>query len=406
MSNIFGLFNIFSLIYIFRSLQLSATLWRERASLTREPLTRRKKSLAEQASFFVAVPIGVFFHEAAHASAVWLFGGRVTQFAYRVFWGFVRYPATGVAEQEWFISLAGTLGSLLFGGALWLLFKNNRSSTLRYFGLRAFRFQVFFSTIYYPIFTLLGFEGDWRTIYNFGVTPILSGLVVPFHLGLIGLFWWGGRIGWFERTSHESIAERDQFTALQQQASLTPHDERLQLQYIDALRRSGAKNQAQAKLKAFIQQNPDSGAAYLEAAVLDAADKSQISKRASQHLRKALNLGLPNPSSQAYAHQLLGKYYLDRNQPDEAFNQFNLALAQKVEGEETAVARDKSMLYHLRSQAYRRQRQYELAYQDIQRAITLAQQIGDERLAAHFQDEQSIVENHARRPLNDPSSLL
>ena len=397
MSGILGLFNIFALFYIFRSLQLAATVWRERQSLTQEPLTSRKKSLAEQASFFIAVPVGVFLHELGHALAVWAFGGEVLEFGYRVFWGYVIHPGTGIPAQEWFISLAGTLGSLLFGVGIWQLLKRNQSSSLRYFGLRAFRFQVYFSTIYYPIFTLLGFEGDWKTIYGFGATPILSGLTIPFHLGLVALFYWGDRTGWFERPSHQNIAQRDQFKSTQEAAALNPHDSHLQLQYIDTLRQSGAVNQAKTKLKTFIQQNPDSGTAYLETAVLDIAGKPQISKRASRHLHKALSLGLPSPSSQAYAHQLLGKYYLDKNQPDEAISQLNQALAQKSEGDETAVLHRQSALYHLRSQAYRRQKQYQNAQQDIQQAITLAQQVGDEKLAAHYKDEQTIIQNHAGR---------
>lgn len=401
MSSILGLFNIFSLFYIFRSLQLGAVIWRDRSTITQEPLTPRKKSLAEQASFFIAVPIGVFLHELGHALAVWAFGDEVLEFGYRVFWGYVIHPGTGIPSQEWFISLAGTLGSLLFGVGIWQLLKQNQSSSLRYFGLRAFRFQVYFSTIYYPVFTLLGFEGDWKTIYGFAATPLLSGLTIPFHLGLVLLFYWGDRTGWFERPSHQTIAQRDQFKSAQEAASLNPHDSRLQLQYIDALRQSGAVNQAKTQLKTFIQQNPDSGEAYLETAVLEIAGKSQISKRASQHLHKALSLGLPNPSSQSYAHQLLAKFYLDRNQPAAAIEQLNLALAQKVEGEETAVLRHQSTLYHLRSQAHRRQKQYEPAFQDIQQAIVLAQQTGDKKLAAHYRDEQAIIQTHAGRRLAD-----
>ncbi|MCP4428392.1 MAG: hypothetical protein GY803_28220 [Chloroflexi bacterium] len=405
MSSIFGLFNIFSLIYIFRSLQLTATVWREWSTIRQEPLNPRKKSLAEQASFFIAVPIGVFLHELGHALAVWLFGGEVLEFGYRVFWGYVLHPRTGVPAQEWFISLAGTLASLLFGVAIWLALKNNVSSSLRYFGLRALRFQGYFSTIYYPIFTLLGFEEDWKMIYDFGATPILSGLTIPFHLGLVLLFYWGDRTGWFERPSHQTISDRDQFTSLRQQASLEPHNTRLQLQYIDALRQSGAINQAKTKLKAFIRQNPDSGTAYLQLAVLDIANKSQIPKRASQHLRQALNLGLPNPSSLAYAHQLLGKYNLDRNQPEEAIIQLNQALAQKVEGETMEESRRQSALYCLRSQAYRRQQQYQPAYQDIQQAIALAQQTGDEKLTAYYREEQAIIQNHAGHKVENLTDL-
>lgn len=400
MSNIFGLFNIFSLIYIFRSLQLLATIGREWSSVMQNPLSHRKKWLAEQASFFIAVPVGVFLHEFGHVLAVWASGGQVIEFGYRVFWGYVVPQGSFTPAQGWLISLAGTLGSLVFGAGVWLLLKGNRRSALSYFGLRALRFQVYFSTIYYPVFTLLGFEGDWRTIYDFGATPILSGLTIPFHVGLMLLFWWGDRTGWFERTSHETMAEQDKFRRLAQAASLNPQDTQLQLQVVDALRQGGADNRAKTYLKSFLKQNPDSGPAYLELALLDSGNKPQISRRAAGYLQKALQLGLPTAAGQAYAHQLLGQYYVDRNRPDEAVNEVNAALGLKIEGEEASVTRHKSALYHLRSQAHRRQNQYETAVQDIQKAITLAQQINDGQLAAYYRQERDIIENHARHRAN------
>lgn len=399
MSNILGLFNIFSLIYIFRSLQLLATIGREWSSVMQEPLTHRKKYFAEQAAFFIAVPVGVFLHEFGHALAVWVSGGQVAEFGYRVFWGYVVPQGMFTPAQGWFISLSGTLGSLIFGAGIWLLFKENSHSALSYFGLRAFRFQVFFSTIYYPVFTLLGFEGDWRSIYDFGATPILSGLTVPFHLGLVLLFWWGDRTGWFERTSHETVAEQEKFESLAQAAGLNPQNTQIQLQYVDAMRQGGADNRAKTHLKSFLKQNPDSGAVYLELALLESGNKSQITRRSAEYLQQALQLGLPTPGGQAYAHQLLGKYYLDRNQLDEAVQALNDALGLKIEGEETAVAQHKAALYHLRSQAHRRQSRYEAAYQDIQEAIILTQQVGDDKLVAYYRQERDIVENHAGRQL-------
>jgi tetratricopeptide (TPR) repeat protein len=400
LSNIFGLFNIFSLIYIFRSLQLLATIGREWSTAVQEPLSHRKKWLAEQASFFIAVPVGVFLHEFGHVLAVWASGGQVIEFGYRVFWGYVIPKGTFTPAQNWFISLAGTLGSLAFGVGLWLLLKRNRRSTLSYFGLRALRFQVYFSTIYYPVFTLLGFEGDWRTIYDFGATPILSGLTIPFHVGLVLLFWWGDKTGWFERVGHETVAEQEKFLEIARAAALNPQDERLQLQVVDALRQGGAGNRAKTHLKSFLKQNPDSGPAYLELALLDSGNKPQISRRAAGYLQRALQLGLPTAAGQAYAHQLLGKYYVDRNQPDAAVNEVNAALQLKIVGEETGITRHHSALYHLRSQAYRRQNQYEAAAQDIQKAITLAQQINDDQLAAYYRQERDIIENHARHRSN------
>ena len=151
MSSIFSLFNILAILYIIRSAQLGITIWREWPDLKSEPLTPHKKSLANQASFFIVIPIAVFVHEAAHALAVILAGGEVVEFNYRVFWGNVVHQGTYTPVQLWLIAIAGTLGSLLVGLAFWLLTRHSQSSFLRYFGLRAVRFQIYFSLIYYPL---------------------------------------------------------------------------------------------------------------------------------------------------------------------------------------------------------------------------------------------------------------
>ncbi|MCA9968075.1 MAG: hypothetical protein KC423_27705, partial [Anaerolineales bacterium] len=61
--SLFNLFNLFTLFYVYRALQLAVRLVRERPLLSKEPLSRYQQGLAEQASFFIGVPPGVFIHE-------------------------------------------------------------------------------------------------------------------------------------------------------------------------------------------------------------------------------------------------------------------------------------------------------------------------------------------------------
>jgi hypothetical protein len=142
------LFTAISIFYAFRSLQIAYKVIGDWTNLRKPSLTPKNKQLAGQASFFLAVPVGVLIHEAAHAFFVLLFGGEVQQFGYRVFWGFVIPDRAFAAPENWLIALAGTLGSLLFGIIIWLVFRNNRSQTFQYFGLRAFHYQIVFSLIY------------------------------------------------------------------------------------------------------------------------------------------------------------------------------------------------------------------------------------------------------------------
>ncbi|MFQ5399166.1 MAG: M50 family metallopeptidase [Anaerolineae bacterium] len=403
MPGIFRLFDIFALLYVFRSFQLTAVIWREWRQLVAEPFTRKKKRLAEQASFFISVPIGVLVHEFGHALATWLFGGRVVEFGYRAFWGYVIPSGEFSATQEWFISLAGTLGSLLFGVGIWLLFRRHKASTLRYFGLRSARFQVYFSLIYYPVFTLLGFLGDWRTIYNFQATPLASAMTAPFHAGLLFLFWWGDRAGWFEMPHHESAIEREQFLTLLTETAANPHDARLQLSYIDALRRGGAVNQAKRKLARFIQQHPDSASGYLQLATVKTAGQTHIPKEAVEASQKALSLGLADARQAAFAHQLIGRHYLDVGDADQVITHLSQAVT-LLNGTAAVNPAQVAQLLHWRSQAYRRQRRYEQAYQDLCQAITSTRKAGDEQMASFYQSDLDVLAQHAGRAFPAPSA--
>lgn len=394
MSSVFSLFDILAILYIFRSVQLGLQIWREWSAIRSEPFNRHKKHLANQASYFVAVPIGVLFHELSHALATWAVGGQVIEFHYRAFWGYVVPQGNFTPAQSWFIAVAGTLGSLAFGLGIWLGLRRAPSQTLRYFGLRAFRFQVYFSLVYYPLFTLIGFAGDWRTIYNFAATPLLSGITAVLHAGTLLLFWRGDRIGWFEAPSHETVPEQERFEDLTIAASLSPQDGELQINYIDALRRGGAYNKARHQSNQFLAQNQDSAVAQLEQAALASAGKRQIPKQAALSAEEALRLGLSNPQQAVYAHEIAGRYQLDSGQVAQAITHFNQAIA--------LLNSDYNLdslvqLHLLRGQAYRRRQQYEQAYRDFQVAIGLAQKAGNHAAMSQAQLELETLEKHAGR---------
>ncbi len=402
-----SLFDILALLYIIRSVQLSITIWRDWSNIRAEPLTAQKKALAEQAAFFIAVPVSVFVHEAAHALAVWLCGGRVVEFQYRVFWGYVVPQGSFSPQQMWFIAIAGTLGSLLFGLLVWLLARNSPSSSIRYFGLRAFRFQVFFSLVYYPLFTLFGFDGDWRTIYDFGATPLLSALTAVTHVGLLVLFWRGDRLGWFEAPSHRSIAEQSQFDALQAQALADQDNAALQLRYIDALRRGGADRAARHKLDVLLQMNPQLAIAHLEKAALLSAGSAQVTRAASESAATAVALGLDTIQQEAYAYELIGRYEFTADHVDKAVDNYSAA----IDALQTSVAgrAEASQLHHLliqRNAAFRRLQQYDLAFHDLQIALDYARRAGSGASVQQVQAELDVLNSHSNRSFALPMAVL
>lgn len=414
MNSIFNLFNLFALLYIFRGIQIVWQIVRQWGLLKQEPLTRAKKWLGDQAAFFVAVPPSVALHELFHALATWLVGGQIVDYGYGVFWGYVVPVGNFTPAQNWLIAIAGTWANLLFGAGLWLALRHHPASSFRYFGLRAFRFQLYFALVYYPIFTIfLPTISDWRVIYNFSATPILSTVTAVLHILTLIIFYRADRAGWFEMAGFETVAEQKQFAALNQQAAQNPQDRETALLMIDELRRGGAAHKAATQLKQYLQNHPDDGEAVSMLAALQAGQHNHVSAESQANAEKALGLGIQNPRLAASAYRILGDHALERDQYQTAVNHFTegITALSKPMAEEANAPQTKtyqSYLYHQRSLAYRRQNQYDQAYQDMERAVELAQGAGNEQQTAVYQQELHIIEQQAGRPLgnsyNPPSS--
>jgi hypothetical protein len=351
-----------------------------------------QKQLIERADFFLGIPLGVIIHELAHAIAIWLFGGQVVDAGYGFYWGYVVPDRFFAAPQEWFISLSGTLGSLLYGIVVWLLLRGVHHSSYRYFGLRVLRVTLIYSLIFYPIFTLVTFVGDWKVIYDFNATPLLSGITLVAHVGALGLFFWADRRGMFEMPAFESLAAQDEFASLKARAAASPQDTATHLKLIDAYRRSGMPRLAQRELKNFLRQNPNSAEAHLQLAAIYAEDKRQVPKRARDSAEKALSLGLSNPQGVAFANMLVGQYSIGVGQVDKAISHYSQGIeAARQGGNASTVGR----LYYLRAVANRRKGQYTAALSDIQEAIARARHAGQGQAMSHYEAELPAIQQES-----------
>lgn len=396
MSLITGLFNILALLYIGRAVQLAFQLLRNWSVVRQEPLTREKQRLAEQAAFFLGVPPAVMVHELAHALAIVAFGGRVGEFGYRVFWGYVVPVGTFTAVQEWVIAITGTIGSLAFGAILWLILRRNSSRTIQYFGLRAFRFQIYFSLVYYPIFTLFLPIGDWRTIYNFSATPLLSGITAAVHAALLFWFWRADRAGAFEMIAFESTGEQAQYAAAT--AAAAAGDPSIRLRQISYLRNGGANRQARKALDAFLADFPNSAEGQLQLAIMAGGGGQQVNRDAYEAAGRALELGLGGSDQVGLARQIRGLYNLQRGDGPAAEAELSAALTPSAthDPDEIMPIR-RAELHNLLSQAYRRQGRYELALVEIDLALKLAREMALEPVIQKYAAEKELIENHARR---------
>lgn len=393
------IFTLISLFYAYKGIRLVWQAWQGREVYNRDPLTPSKKEWAEQAAFYVAIPPGVFIHELAHALAVWWFGGEVTEFGFGFYWGYVMPAGTFTASQDWFISLAGTLGTLLYAVIVWLWLRRSDTAVWRYFGLRTLRFHFYYALIYYPLFTLFTFIGDWRTIYNFEATPYLSSVTLLVHGLSLALFWWTDRQGWYEQPAFQSATEQEALAKLRTQADLNPADEQVQLQTINALFRSNATREGRERLDAFLETHPHSAQGHLLQAFVEAGGKEHVPAAARQNARRAVELGLQEPLHAAQAHLLLAQYHLGVEQMGEAVEQLDRALAEASRGrvEEGVEQRQQilSQIHYWRAVAYRRQRQYQTAAQEIEAAIRQAQATGQESLVRRFENERENIRRQA-----------
>lgn len=387
---LFIIFTLLSLGYFLSGLRLAQSWWRRRQEFARNPLQPWKRAWAERAAFLLAVPPGVFIHELFHALAIWAFGGAVVDAGFGFYWGYVSTADSFTFAQDWFISLSGTLGTLLYGFVLWLLLRKHRSSAWRYFGLRALRFHLYYGLLYYPLFTLFTFIGDWRTIYNFEATPLLSGATLVVHVASLGFFWWSDRRGWYEMPAFKTEGEQQALQTLQERASQNPQDAQAQLQLIDTLRRQGATNEARRRLSDFLTSFPRSAEGHLIMAFLEAESKNQVPRAARTHAEQALQLGLPEGREALAAHALLGQHYLEVEKTDNALRHLDEALA--IAGRHDAP--NAAQLYYLRALTQRRRSAYEAAAQDIEEAIRLAEQAGQEQMAAHYENERQTIAHH------------
>lgn len=381
--------NLLAVLYLVRSVRLTVQIGRNWSAVRAEPLTPAKQRLAEQAAFFISVPPAVLIHELFHALAVWLFGGQVVEFAYRVFWGYVVPAGTFTPAQLWFIGLSGTLGSLLFGLGIWLALRHNSSRSLRYFGLRSFRFQIYFSLLYYPLITLILPIGDWRIIYDFAATPILSGATLVAHAGLLFAFWRADRQGWFEMPAFGSVAEQQRFEQAQQLAAAG--DPAAQLLVTEALQRGGAGHQAQALVDSYLVDRPDSAdALFLRATA--AKGNHRTDRRTAADLQQALAAGLDGEKAMR-AHMMLTTYYGERNEWSAAEAEANAALAMDPD------SFTMPFLLVRRSQARRHLGRLDEAAADAQEALKLSLVGVDPLLTGQAADELEVIAKHGGPPL-------
>ncbi|MGB1254024.1 MAG: hypothetical protein ACPG8W_25670 [Candidatus Promineifilaceae bacterium] len=381
------LFTVLSFVQLYRGGQRINVLRNSGKPWIAEPFTHWRRQLGEDISFYVAVPLGVLIHELGHAIVVWVLGGQVIEFGFFFFWGYVLPSQSWGPVAEWILSSAGTWGNVLFALVVWLIWRKHEVRAVRYAMLRTVRFQIYFAFLYYPLFTAVLQIGDWRTIYDFEATPMLSGGMAIVHALILAAYWWLDRSGAFDMAAFDSVEAQAHFDQLVNLKTPESQIERLQM-----LQRGGLAAQAQRLAKELVATYPDSAEIHLHAAFTGFRSTEDVTQLAAQNARKALDLGLAEPFQRMEANFILGGYHLRRNETSKAIDHYNEALIQRG----TVTHGNTHRIYHARSSAFRRANQSEPALSDLDQAWQLAQRHGQLEWAKRYEEELAALRD-ARR---------
>lgn len=195
--DVLGPFALISLFYLALGARVVYQLARSWRVVFDRSFTPSDRMLVDQAAFFLLVPISVALHELGHAVAIVALGGRVLDWGYYGFAGFVGYdPRSFTNSEQILIAAAGTVVNLaLAAGALGCVFL--RKPPLRAaFNELLIQFVVISllnALVVYPLLDVLtGLNGDWTQMYDGGV-PGLSLLILVLHVAILGSMWWAWR---------------------------------------------------------------------------------------------------------------------------------------------------------------------------------------------------------------------
>ena len=386
------LFTILSALQVYRGVQRVAVVRKRWNQWVAEPLQPWKRRIGEDIAFYIGVPIGVFIHELGHAIAVWMFGGRVLEFGFFFFWGFVLPDRVFPDVQEWIVSAAGTWGSLLFALIVAVAFWNHSSSAVRFAARRTARFQVYFALIYYPLFTAAFQFGDWRTIYDFDATPVHSGITAVVHAGLLLMFWYFDRTGRFDVPTFESAETASRYAQLAQSPNLSDKIERVHL-----LMRGNSLDAAHRLSGRLVEEHEDSAEAHILHALTAVQNLEQIPKKSAKYASRALALGLNGAHHRAFAHYLVGVNYRAEGLTAKAIDAYDHAIDSALESaRHQKPVHPIYLFYYMRAIAYMTDNRNEAAAGDMGHAIQLAEARGQKDTAARFRKELELLQQRRR----------
>ncbi len=184
----FTAFDLISIFYCVIAIGVIRRLIKNWKPFWDDVITPFDTRLVTEVSFFILIPIGVLLHELGHAVATWQAGGTVIEFEWRIFWGYIIPQGDFTTVQRWWISFSGNLVSILIGIIPLFFISRVRKIIVKELLLNFARIELIYSLIFYPLFSFVGFRGDWVRIYNFSVKPYAQ-ITLALHILLLLILW-------------------------------------------------------------------------------------------------------------------------------------------------------------------------------------------------------------------------
>lgn len=179
--------DLISIFYVLISIRVVRDIIRNRNSLMDDYVSTSDRRIVTQAAFFFLIPLGVLLHELGHAIATWNFGGKVAEFEWRIFWGYILPEGNFTPVQRWWISFSGNLVSIMLGLIPIPFIKLIKKPIFRELTSSFVKLELVYSLICYPLFSFVA-VGDWVRIYDFNISPYAQ-LTLALHLILLAILW-------------------------------------------------------------------------------------------------------------------------------------------------------------------------------------------------------------------------
>ena len=153
-------------------------------------------------------------------------------------------------------------------------------------------------------------------------------------------------------------------------------------------------------LDTFQADYPQVGDGYLLRAILLRGGSGPVGKEAFDAAGKALEFGIHKFDRRVLAHQFRAIFYLGRGDGAAAEAELDAIFNPSTGDDPNEISPYLlAELHKLRSQSYRRQKQYEKALAEIEHALQWAITMSSEQMIQEYAAEKAVIQKHAGRSL-------